>query len=134
MRSMKNEQEGIIDQDKGAIIISRWIFKSLKANLIDLFLDWLQNVERIFEFKDILEGKKVKLVPLKLRKYAFIWLSNVVSKRVRKGKEKIKTWDKIKAKLKSKFLPPYYLQDNVFELHHLKQGCKSVEEYTRGFE
>jgi len=39
----------------------------------DLFLDSLQIVERGFEFKDILEGKKVKLVALKLRKYASIW-------------------------------------------------------------
>jgi len=28
----------------------------------DIFLDWLQTVERVFEYKDIPEGKKVKLV------------------------------------------------------------------------
>jgi len=33
----------------------------------------------------------VKLVALKLTKYAFIWWSNVIFKRVRKGKGKIKT-------------------------------------------
>ena len=49
----------------------------------DIFLDWLQTVERIFEFKDIPEDRKVKLVALKLRKYASIWWSNVVTKRVR---------------------------------------------------
>jgi len=41
-------------------------------------------VERVFEYKDIPEGKKVKLVAFKLRKYASIWWSNVVSKRVSK--------------------------------------------------
>ena len=102
---------------------------------LDLFLGWLQTVERVFEFKDISEEKKVKLVALKLRKYVSIWWSNVVSKRVRKGKGKMKTWEKIKAKLKSKFLPdPYYLQDNFLKLHHLKQCSKSVEEYIRDFE
>jgi len=40
----------------------------------------------------------------------------------------------MKAKLKSKFLPPNHLQDNFLKLHHLKQGSKSVEEYTRDFE
>ena len=100
----------------------------------DIFLDWLQTVERVFEYKDIPEGKKVKLVALKLRKYASIWWSNVVSKRVRKGKNKIKTWEQMKSKLKAKFLPPHYLQDNFLKLHHLKQGSKSVEEYTRDFE
>jgi len=98
----------------------------------DLFLDWLQTVERVFKFKDI--PTKVKLIALKLRKYASIWWSNVVSKRVRNGKGKIKTWEKMKAKLKFKFLPSHYLQDNFIRLHHLKQGYKSVKEYTRDFE
>jgi len=31
-------------------------------------------------------------------------------------------------------LLPYFLQDNFLQLHHLKQGSKSIEEYTRGFE
>ena len=91
-------------------------------------------VERVFEFKDISEEKKVKLVALKLRKYASIWWSNVMTKRVRKGKGKMRTWEKTKSKLTSKFLPPYYLQDNFLKLHHLKQGSKNVEEYTRDFE
>jgi len=100
---------------------------------LDLFLDWLQIVERVFEFKDIPEEKKVKLVPLKLKKYAFIWWSNVVSKRVRKGKGKIKISKKMKAKLKSKFMPPQYLHDNFLKLRNLKQGSMTVEEYTRHF-
>jgi len=58
----------------------------------DLFLDWLQTVERIFEYKDISDDKKVKLVALKLRKYASIWWANLVATRVRKGKGKIRTW------------------------------------------
>ena len=58
---------------------------------LDLFLGWLRTIERVFEYKDIPEGKKVKLVAVKLRKYASIWWSNVVSKRVKKGKAKIRT-------------------------------------------
>jgi len=37
-------------------------------------------------------------------------------------------------KLKDKFLPSDSLQDNYLKLHNLKQGSKSVEEYTRDFE
>ena len=51
----------------------------------DHFLDWLQTVERVFEYKDIPDNKKVKLVALKLRKYASIWWANLVATRVRKG-------------------------------------------------
>ena len=32
----------------------------------DHFLDWLQTIERVFEYKDVAEDKKVKLVALKL--------------------------------------------------------------------
>ena len=30
--------------------------------------------------------------------------------------------------------PSHYVQDNYLKLHRLKQGSKSVEEYTREFE
>ena len=40
----------------------------------------------------------------------------------------------MKEKLKAKFLPPHYLQDNYTKLYNLKQESKSVEEYTREFE
>ena len=33
------------------------------------FLDWLHTIERVFEYKDVLEEKKVKLVALRLQKY-----------------------------------------------------------------
>jgi len=37
-------------------------------------------------------------------------------------------------KLRAKFLPPHYLQDNYVNFDNLRQECKSVEEYTREFE
>jgi len=57
----------------------------------DEFIEWMNTVERVFEYKDVLDDKKVKLVALKLRRYASIWWSNVLSKRARKGKGKVKT-------------------------------------------
>ena len=99
-----------------------------------LFLDWLRTVERVFNYKDILDETKVKPVALKLRKYASVWWANLVAKKARKGKRKICTWAQIRAKLKAKFLPTHYLHDNYLKFHNLKQGTKSVEEYTRTFE
>ena len=59
----------------------------------------------MFEYKDVSDDKKVKLVALKLHKYDSIWWSNVFPKRARKGKGKIRSWRKMKEKLKAKFLP-----------------------------
>ena len=97
---------------------------------MDYFLDWLSTIERVFEYKDILDYKKVKLVALKLHRYASLWWNNVLSKRARKWKGKIKYWKKIRLKLRAKFLPPHYLQDNFTGLHRIRQEGRSVEEYT----
>ena len=100
----------------------------------DDFLEWMQTVERIFEYKEVPEDQKVKLVALKLGKYASLWWTNLLAKRVRQGKSKIRTWEKMKAKLKDRFLPQNYIQNNYSLLHHLTQGSMNVEEYTREFE
>jgi len=56
---------------------------------LDEFLEWMTIVERIFEYKEVLEDKKVKLVSLKLRKYALLWGTNLCSKRARNHKSRI---------------------------------------------
>ena len=76
----------------------------------DDFLEWMQTVERIFEYKDIPDQQKVTIVALKLRKYASLWWTNLLTKRVRQGKGKIRTWEKMKAKLKARFSPLNYIQ------------------------
>jgi len=55
----------------------------------DEFLEWLQAVERAFEFKKLPEAKKAKLVALKLRSFACLWWTSLLDKRVRQGKGKI---------------------------------------------
>ena len=37
----------------------------------------------------------------------------------------------MKEKLKGKFLPSHFVQENFSKLHHLKQGSLSMEKYTR---
>jgi len=39
----------------------------------DEFLEWRHTVERIFQYKHVPEDEKVKLVALRLRKYASLW-------------------------------------------------------------
>ncbi|KAK6925324.1 Retrotransposon gag domain [Dillenia turbinata] len=93
-----------------------------------------QRLERVFDFKDYPEDRKVKLVALKLKKYASLWWKNLKKQRDREGKRKIKTWVKIKKELKKRFLPENYRQDNFLKLHNLRQIDLSVEEYTIEFE
>ncbi|VFQ96437.1 unnamed protein product [Cuscuta campestris] len=100
----------------------------------DDFLVWLETVERVFDFKDVPEEKKVKIVALNFWKYASTWWSNLSTKRRRENKAPVKLWLKMRSFLKKKFLPEQYVRDNFARLQHLRQGPRSVEDYTREFE
>ncbi|GLU23899.1 hypothetical protein SLE2022_398740 [Rubroshorea leprosula] len=100
----------------------------------DEFIDWLHTVERVFELKDIPDDKRVKLVAIKLKKHASIWWENLKRSREREGRNKIRTWEKMRRELTRKFLPDRYYQDNFVKFHNLQQKSLTVEEYTMEFE
>jgi len=91
------------------------------------FFDWLHTVERVFKYKDVPEDKKVKLVALGLRKYASLWWTNLSAKWVRERKPIIRTWEKMKSKLKARFLPPTDVKDCYYQLYNLTQGTHEFE-------
>jgi len=39
----------------------------------DDFIEWMQTIKRIFDYKEIPGNQNVKIVALKLRKYASLW-------------------------------------------------------------
>jgi len=55
------------------------------------FLEWMHMVERVFEYKDVPDDKKVKLAALRIRKYASLRWTNLCPKSVRCRKVKIRT-------------------------------------------
>ena len=95
----------------------------------DTFLDWLFTVERIFEFKEFAEEKKVDVPG-----YASLWWENLKRERVREGRRPIETWEKMKRELKRRFVSKNYRQDNYAKLYNFKQYNLSVEDYIREFE
>ncbi|GKC38100.1 gag-pol polyprotein-like protein, partial [Tanacetum coccineum] len=101
---------------------------------LDEFLDWLHTVEKVFDFKEVSEDRKVKLVAIKLQKHAGLWWENLKMRRVREGRKTIRTWEKMKRELKRRFLPEIYRQDSFLKFHNLKQQDKSAEEYTSEFD
>ena len=84
---MKETLQGIQGEAEGIypiLMTLKLIFQSFKVKLNpDDFLEWMQTIERIFEYKEIQDDKKVKLVALKLRKYASLWWTNLLTKRDR---------------------------------------------------
>jgi hypothetical protein len=100
----------------------------------DEFIDWLNTIERIFEYKDVPEHHKVKLVAIKLRKHASLWWEHVKKQRERERKSRIVTWEKMKKALKRKYLPDHYRQDAFLKFHNFRQNELSVEDYTAEFD
>ena len=85
------------------------------------FLDWLNMVEHVFEYYDLPEREKMKLVAIKMCKNASIWWKNLKRQRERDGKKKIGTWEKMKKELKRRYLPTNYHQDIYLKFHNFKQ-------------
>ena len=100
----------------------------------DDFLDWLNEIERIFDYKGYSDKQRCKVAILKFKDYASLWWENVKKKREREGKEKVKSWEKLMKLMKRRFLPDNHMQDLYMKLHTLKQGDKGVENYIREFE
>jgi Retrotransposon gag protein/Zinc knuckle len=96
----------------------------------DEFIDWLNMVERVFEYQYVPEKENVKIVAIKLKKYTSIWWEQLKMKRAREGKQKIKTWEKMVKELRKKFLPEGYLQEAYLQLHGFVQGDKTMVDYT----
>nr|GEY17885.1 reverse transcriptase domain-containing protein [Tanacetum cinerariifolium] len=100
----------------------------------DDFLDWLSTVDRIFDLRDTLDHIKVKLVAIRLKKYASLWWDHVQNQQYREGKHRVESWDKMKRLMEKKFLPVTHKQDSYVEFHTLKQQTLTVEEFIAEFE
>jgi hypothetical protein len=62
-----------------------------------------------------------------------LWWDELQVDRRCKGKQEIKSWDKMVAKLKAKFIPKYYKINLFRKLQNPRQKILSVKEYTEEF-
>ena len=69
---------------------------SFSGNLdVEAFLDWVKNVESFFEYMEIAEDKKVKMVALKLKSGASAWWDQIQVNWRLIGKTPIRSWPRI---------------------------------------
>ena len=86
-------------------------------------------MEQVFACDSLGGREKFKVVISRLRGCALQWWKNYKSKRRRKGKEKVRTWKKLRCKLMVSFCPPTYILKHVPPLHKRngpKLSCMDV--------
>jgi hypothetical protein len=71
-------------------------------------LDWIIALDTYFDYEDIKEDKKVRHAVTKLKGHAALWWDELQADRCCKGKQKIKSWDRMITKMKAKFIPRDY--------------------------
>jgi hypothetical protein len=100
---------------------------------VEKLLDWVRDMEKYFYYEDIEEDKMVKHEVTRLKGHATLWWDELQTKRRSKGKQKIKNWDRLVAKMKAKFIMKEY-QINLFKrLKNLRHKILSGKEYTGEF-
>ena len=75
---------------------------------VEKLIEWINTLDKYFNYEEVDEAKKVNFVVTKLREHAYVWWDGVQVGRQSKGKKNIKSWRKMVAMLKGEFLPKDY--------------------------
>ena len=71
-------------------------------------LDWIRALDTYFDYEDIEEDKKVRHAFMRLKGHEALWWDELQADRHCQGNKKIKSWDRMIAKMKAKFIPRDY--------------------------
>ena len=68
-------------------------------------IDWINAMNKHFDFAKVKEGNQVIFVVTRLRGHASLWWDGVQEERILKNKTRISSWSRMTAKLRGKFIP-----------------------------
>lgn len=105
-----------------------------KANLnVEELMDKISSLDKYFDFEEVEYKKKVKFATTRIKGHATLWWDDLQASKGRNSKPKIKNWDKVVRKIKSKFMLKDYQIIIFKQLQNLRQKGMRVKEYTEEF-
>ena len=107
-------------------------FFSRNLNIED-FINWIAEIDKFFDYMEVSKEKMVKLVACRLKGGGSAQWERLQNRRLREGKQPVKTWYQMKQLLKKDFLPPDYEQILFQQYQRCNQGVRTVHEYTAEF-
>jgi hypothetical protein len=96
-------------------------------------LDWIRALDTYFDYEYVKEDKKVKHAVTILKVHEALWWDELQADRLCKGKQKIKSWDRMIVKMKTKFIPWDYQITLFRRMQNLRQKLMTVKEYMEEF-
>jgi hypothetical protein len=96
---------------------------------VEELLDYIRALDKYFDYEDVEEDKKVKHVVTRLKGHPTLWWDELQADRRCKGKQKIKSWDRMVAKMKEKFIPKDHQITLFRRMQNLRQ--KLMSELTK---
>ena len=98
------------------------------------FMDWEVGLQEYFEWYQLPENRRVQFAQMKLAGQARIYWRNLLATAERRHEPPITTWEEMKGRLRSKFVPACYRPMIIDEWQHLRQGDGTVGDYIARFD
>eukprot|EP00253_Pinus_taeda_P028343 PITA_28343 len=93
-------------------------------------MDWIRSIDQYFDYEEIEENKRLKFAVTRLKGHAAIWWDELQTSRTRKGKSKIKQWDKMKGMFVKEYTEEFYRLN--IRTWHVEDDLEKVARYING--
>ena len=93
----------------------------------DTYVEWEKRMEYIFKYYNYCEARKIALAAAQLTDNALSWWDRDVYEAGRVYR--VETWEEMRSKLHTRYVPAYYQRDLQKHFRKLSQGTRTVEEF-----
>ena len=98
------------------------------------FINWIPDIDKFFDYIEVPEEKRVRLVVCRLKGGASAWWERLQNRRIHEEKQPVMTWFRMKQLLKRDFIPSDHEQLLFQQYQVCHQGVRSVvHEYPIDF-